>query len=52
VHFVNYPGGNYALAADSPYKHASTDGMDIGAYAASANAVVVVPSPPTNVSVK
>jgi len=30
VHFVNYTGGNYALAANSPYKNAGTDGMDVG----------------------
>ena len=31
VRFVNYSGGNYALAAGSPYNNAGTDGMDIGA---------------------
>ncbi|MBV8145596.1 MAG: right-handed parallel beta-helix repeat-containing protein [Gammaproteobacteria bacterium] len=31
VRFANYAGGNYALAADSPYKGAGTDGADIGA---------------------
>jgi hypothetical protein len=31
VRFVNYAGGNYALAANSPYNNASTDGTDIGA---------------------
>jgi hypothetical protein len=31
VRFVNYAAGNYALAANSPYKHAGTDGTDIGA---------------------
>ncbi|MBV8402558.1 MAG: hypothetical protein JO203_00045, partial [Gammaproteobacteria bacterium] len=31
VRFANYAGGNYALAADSPYKGAGTDGVDIGA---------------------
>ncbi len=30
VGFVNYTGGNYALATTSPYKNAGTDGMDIG----------------------
>ncbi len=30
VDFVNYAGGNYALAANSPYKDAGTDGMAIG----------------------
>jgi hypothetical protein len=31
VYFVNYAGGNYALAANSPYKNAGTDGANIGA---------------------
>jgi hypothetical protein len=31
VSFANYAGGNYALAANSPYNNAGTDGMDIGA---------------------
>jgi hypothetical protein len=31
VRFVNYAGGNYALAPSSPYKNAGTDGKDIGA---------------------
>ena len=31
VRFVNYSGGNYALATGSPYNNAGTDGMDIGA---------------------
>ena len=31
VDFVNYAGGNYALAANSPYNNAATDGTDIGA---------------------
>ena len=31
VDFVNYAGGNYALAANSPYNNAGTDGTDIGA---------------------
>ena len=31
VRFVNYAGGNYALAENSPYENAGTDGMDIGA---------------------
>ena len=31
VGFVNYAGGNYALAANSPYRTAGTDGMPIGA---------------------
>jgi hypothetical protein len=29
--FANYAGGNYALAADGPYKNAGTDRTDIGA---------------------
>ncbi len=31
VGFVNYAGGDYHLAASSPYKKAGTDGKDIGA---------------------
>ncbi|HEX5736714.1 MAG TPA: PKD domain-containing protein [Blastocatellia bacterium] len=31
VQFVDYAGGNYRLAASSPYKNAGTDGRDIGA---------------------
>jgi len=31
VGFVNYTGGNYALASTSPYKNAGTDGLDLGA---------------------
>jgi hypothetical protein len=31
VRFVNYAGGNYALAANSPYEHAATDGTAVGA---------------------
>ena len=31
VRFVNYAGGNYALAANSPYSKAATDGTAIGA---------------------
>jgi hypothetical protein len=31
VRLVNYAGGNYALAANSPYNHAATDGSAIGA---------------------
>jgi hypothetical protein len=30
VGLVNYAGGNYALAANSPYKNAGTDQADIG----------------------
>ena len=53
VRFVNYAGGNYALAADSPYKNAGTDGTDIGTSGApAANLNVVLPNPPTNVLVK
>ena len=31
VGFVDYAGGNYALAPTSPYKNAGTDGLDLGA---------------------
>jgi hypothetical protein len=33
VRFANLAGGNYALAANSPYRNAGTDGTDIGAIA-------------------
>ncbi|HEY1965779.1 MAG TPA: hypothetical protein VGG59_12645, partial [Acidobacteriaceae bacterium] len=53
VDFVNYAGGNYALAANSPYKNAGTDGTDIGANGApAANLNAVLPNPPSNVVVK
>jgi hypothetical protein len=42
VRFVNYAGGNYTLAADSPYKNAGTDGTDIGVNGAQATNVKVV----------
>jgi hypothetical protein len=51
VRFANPAGGNYTLAADSPYKNAGTDGIDIGANGAPAmNAIL--PNPPNNVVVK
>jgi hypothetical protein len=31
VRFVNFAGGNYALAANSPYNNAATDGTAVGA---------------------
>ena len=31
LRFVNYAGGNYALAANSPYEHTATDGTAVGA---------------------
>jgi hypothetical protein len=49
VHFANYSGGDYTLAAGSPYKGAGTDGADIGA---NLSAVSVLPTPPANFSVK
>lgn len=30
VNFINYAGGDYRLANNSPYKNAATDGSDIG----------------------
>jgi hypothetical protein len=51
VRFANYAGGNYALAADSPYKNAGSDGKDIGAHGAPATNAII-PNPPTNVVVK
>jgi hypothetical protein len=53
VRFVNYAGGNYALAADSPYKSAGSDGRDIGAdVSAAPSARAIVPNPPSNVVVR
>ena len=49
VEFTNYPGGNYSLAAGSPYKNAGTDGLDIGSDLVTSTAV---PNPPSDVSVK
>jgi hypothetical protein len=49
VQFTNYAGGDYTLAAGSPYKAAGTDGADIGA---NLSAVSVLPTPPVNFSVK
>ena len=51
VRFANYKGGNYTLAADSPYKNAGTDGTDIGATGASIRNAIL-PNPPTSVAVK
>ena len=51
VGFANYAGGNYTLAAGSPYKNAATDGSDIGVNGGAATNGVL-PNPPTNVVVK
>jgi hypothetical protein len=51
VRFANHAGGNYTLAADSPFKNAGTDGRDIGANGAPATHAML-PNPPTNVVVK
>jgi hypothetical protein len=51
VRFANYAGGNFSLAAASPYKNAGTDGADIGARGAPATNAVV-PNPPANLVVK
>ncbi|TMI79287.1 MAG: hypothetical protein E6H03_10565, partial [Bacillati bacterium ANGP1] len=60
VGFVNYAGGDYRLAASSPYKNAGTDGKDVGAdinaiNAATANVIsgatsAASPSPPVTLS--
>jgi hypothetical protein len=54
IRFSNFAAGSYALAADSPYKNAATDGTDIGAIGANGNLVgnVIVPNPPTNLAVR
>jgi hypothetical protein len=51
VRFVNLAGGNYTLAADSPYKNAGTDGTDIGVNGAPATSANL-PNPPSSVVVK
>jgi len=53
VRFVSYAGGNFTLAADSPYKSAGTDGKDIGAdVSAVPSARAISPNPPSNVVVR
>jgi hypothetical protein len=53
VRFVSYTGANFALAADSPYKSAGTDGKDIGAdVSAVPSAAAISPNPPSNVVVR
>jgi hypothetical protein len=53
IGFTNYGGGNYTLAAHSPYKSAGSDGLDIGATNTPRTSVnVVLPNPPSNVVVK
>jgi hypothetical protein len=51
--YVNYAGGNYALADKSPYKSAGTDGKDIGANLSAAPSVrSIALNPPNNVVVR
>jgi hypothetical protein len=53
VHFMNYVGADYTLAADSPYKSAATDGKAIGADLSGVPAANGVgPNPPSNVVVR
>jgi hypothetical protein len=42
VRFVNFATGNYALAPNSPYKNAGTDGKDIGPDIAGLDAATVL----------
>jgi hypothetical protein len=51
VDFKNYSGGDYTLAANSPYKSAATDGTDIGANLSAAT-IPVQPNPPSDVVVR
>jgi hypothetical protein len=46
VGFVNYAGGDYRLAATSPYKNAGTDSKDLGANLTSAPSAASAPTPP------
>ncbi|MFN2598015.1 MAG: hypothetical protein ABR563_12615, partial [Pyrinomonadaceae bacterium] len=44
--FVNFAGGDYHLASSSPYKHAATDGTDLGCDVDAINAAMgIAPSP-------
>jgi hypothetical protein len=53
VGFNNYARSDYALAADSPYKSAATDGTAIGANLSTAPAAnMIVPNPPGSVVVR
>jgi len=58
VKFVNYSGGNYRLASDSPYKNAGTDGKDLGADIDAIEAAIEggagggVPQPPSNLRIQ
>jgi hypothetical protein len=53
VGFANYAGGNYALAANSPYKSAATDGTAIGVdFSTVPAANSVLPSAPGSVVVR
>ncbi|MDQ3142718.1 MAG: T9SS type A sorting domain-containing protein [Bacteroidota bacterium] len=40
VNFVNYAGGDYRLATNSPYKNAGTDGKDIGCDITALNTII------------
>jgi hypothetical protein len=53
VRFVSFANSNYALAADSPYKSAGTDGKDIGANVSVAPSTsALMPNSPSNGVVK
>ncbi|MBV8146483.1 MAG: hypothetical protein JO184_15920, partial [Gammaproteobacteria bacterium] len=53
LRMMNFTAANYALAANSPYKGAGTDGRDIGADLANAPSTAgLAPNPPANVIVK
>ena len=47
VGFVNYAGGDYRLAANSPYKNAGTDSKDLGANLTTAESTASVIPPPS-----
>ena len=56
VGFVNYAGGDYSLASNSPYKNAGTDSKDLGANLTSNTASVVPPPavlrPPLSIRIR
>ncbi|HEY6991803.1 MAG TPA: RICIN domain-containing protein, partial [Bryobacteraceae bacterium] len=47
VGFVNYAGGDYRLASNSPYKNAGTDSKDLGANLTTAQGTASVTPPPS-----
>jgi hypothetical protein len=52
AHFVNYPGGNFALKPGTDWANAGTDGLDLGANPGQGQAAPAAgPKAPSNVRV-